>query len=280
MKNTFMGIQDSYKDSDIAILSIPYENKLSYRTGTKKGPDEILKASLELEHFSLFFNENICDKIKIHTFEPLKVKNKDYLEMITLVEKQVSKIKKDGKKFAILGGEHSISIGVFEAILKDDRDISVLHLDAHADLKEEYLNSKYSHGCVIKRLLEKSRNFVSVGIRDYAKEEYEIIKDRKLSVYGTEFNQNEIIRKLEKKVYITLDMDVFDPSIVPGVGTPQPEGLNFKQVIDLINAVGKTKEIIGFDMVELSPITNNPASEFLASKLLYNMIGSCFFERF
>ena len=271
--NNFLGIQTNYKNSEFVILPVPYENKLSWRGGASKGPKAIIKASEELEFFSIPLKERICDKVKIHTSEELKVKNKSYEKMIKEVEENTSKTLKDGKKFALLGGEHSVSIGAINAISKINSAFSILHIDAHADLREEYLGSRYNHACVMKRALEKTKNIVSVGVRSYSKEEHELIKKEKLKVFGIEFENKEILKKIGKKVYITIDLDGFDPSEVPAVGTPQPGGLHWNKVLDLLELIGKEREIIGFDVVELAPLKNEKRSDFLAAKLVYNIIN-------
>lgn len=279
MSSSFLEIWNSYKDADVVLVPAPYENKVSWRKGTVNGPKAIIEASSELEYFSTYFKEEICEKVKIHTSEDLDIREKDYEEMIEVVGEKLSNILKDGKKFGLIGGEHSISIGAFDAISKE-KDFSILHLDAHADLRDNYLGSKYNHGCVMRRALEKTKEIVSVGVRSLSKEEYELIKKEKLNVFGTDFENKEILDKLQKKVYLTIDLDVFDPGELHAVGTPQPGGLRWKEVLGLLEAVGKDKEIIGFDVVELSPFRECKRSDFLAAKLVYNLIGYCFMDKF
>ncbi len=278
-KDLFLGIQTNYKDADVVIIPAPYEGKVSWGTGSDKGPDAIIEASLQLEHYSLDLKDSISEKVRIHTREPLKLKNKKSEEMVSEIKNVVSKVISDGKKPILLGGSHIVSIGAFEAL---DHKVSILQIDAHADLKDEYLGSKINHGCVMRRAFDKKLPFVSVGIRDYAKEEKELMDKNNISknIFGIEFENEQVINKLGKEVYITIDLDGFDPSEVPAVGTPQPGGLRWNRVINLLEEIGKYKKIIGFDVVELAPFKEGKASDFLAAKLTYTLIGYCFLDRF
>lgn len=277
---TFLGIQNSYEKSDFIIVPAGYENNVSWLKGTKNGPKAIIDASEELEFYSTYLKDRICDKVKVCTSDPLKLKNKNYEKMLEIVEKTTLKALEGKKKFGLIGGEHSIILGAVNAISKKYKNFSILHLDAHADLRNSYLGSKYNHACVMRRALEKTKNIVSVGVRSYSKDEADLIKRKKLNVFGPDFEISKVINKLKRNVYITLDLDVFDPSEVPGVGTPQPGGLRWNQILDLIEKIAKNKEIVSFDIVELSPIKNQKISEFLAAKLLYNLIGYSFANRF
>jgi len=277
--DSFLGIQTNYKDADIVILSAPYEGKVAWGTGSDKGPKAILEASLQLEHYSIELKDSISEKVKIHTLEPLKLKNKKPEELVQEVKRAVAKVISDGKKPVLLGGSHIVSIGAFEAL---DLKASVLHIDAHADLKNEYLGSKINHGCVMRRAFDKKLPFVSVGIRDYAKEEKEFMNNKNIlkNIFGINFENEQVLDKLGKEVYITIDVDGFDPSEVPATGTPQPGGLSWSKVINLLEEIGKYKKIVGFDVVELAPFEVNERSDFLAAKLTYTLIGYCFLERF
>ncbi len=274
----FMRLDNSYEDSDLVILQAPYQGDVSWLEGTDKGPGAIIDASLELEHFSTYLKARISEKVKIHTQGILAVKERKPEDMIKIVQKEVSRILEDGKKFALLGGDHSVSIGAINEIAKKEEEFSILHIDAHGDLRDEYLGSKYNHACVMRRAREKTKKTVSVGVRSYCFEEKELIEKEKINIYGTDFKIEEILDKLTKKVYITIDLDGFDPSEVPAVGTPQPGGLSWNQGIELIREVSKKKEIISFDIVELSPLEENKISDFFATKLLYNTIGYSFLD--
>jgi len=270
-----MGLQEHYKDADIVIVPVPYEETVFYRKGTKNGPKEILEASLKLEDFDFQAKRDLLEGIKVHTADPF-VPPKKPEEAVSAVEEYFSKIFKD-KKFPIaLGGEHSISVGIAKAAKKFN-DFSVLQIDAHADLFDEYTGTKFSHACAMRRIREFA-SVVHVGVRSMGKEEHEYIKKEKLEefIHPVEFDAEKVISQLSEKVYITIDMDAFDPSEVPGVGSPEPGGLKWDKVISLLEKVSKHKKIIGFDVVELAPVPDNVISEFTAAKLVYKLAGFSF----
>ena len=284
MRKTFLDIQTDYNNADFIILNVPYENKLSWKEGTKNGPKAIIEASKELEFYSLELKDKICDKVKINTQPPLKVSKIKYKNMIKIVEKSVKKAIESDKKFCLIGGEHSITIGAVYGLDNSKIDnFSIIYLDAHADLRDWFLGSKYNHACTLRRIIEKNNSILAIGVRSYSYEEAEFIKKNKIKILGPGVNLKEIkklIKQLKNKIYISIDMDVFDPSEIPAVGTPQPGGMHWNEILKLIKIIAKNKEIIGFDIVELSPIKNNYQSEFLGAKLLYNLIGYCFKDKF
>ena len=175
-----------------------------------------------------------------------------------------------------LGGEHSISIGVIKSYARHYKGLSVLHLDAHVDSRESYEGSRYNHACVIARVRECIRNIVSVGIRSMDVSERSNV-DRKKMFFAHEIHDSDkwiskAVGQLTDTVYITIDLDVFDPGIVPSTGTPEPGGLGWYQVMELLYAVSKSKRIVGFDVVELCPSTSK-APDFLAAKLIYTLLS-------
>jgi len=179
----------------------------------------------------------------------------------------------------LLGGEHSVAVGAFDAVAAHFGEkaggISVLHIDAHADMRDEYEGTKYSHACAIRRCREKL-HAVSVGIRSYSEEEAKEMKRQKCIIFGPEFDEEEVIGKLKESVYVTIDLDAFDPSECPAVGTPEPGGMRWKQAVSLLRKVCERKKVIGFDVVELAPIPVQNVSDFLAARLVYKMI--CYME--
>jgi agmatinase len=183
-----------------------------------------------------------------------------------------------GKLPVVLGGEHSISEGAVRAVRERHPKLSVLQLDAHADMRDRYLDSPFSHACVMRRIREHGIA-ASVGIRSYSEEEAEYLRAHPVPMWSTrQFralrgNWSTILEALTEDVYVTFDLDALDPSIVPGTGTPEPGGLDWYEAVDLLAAVAERRRIVGFDVVELAPIGGQVASDFLAARLTYRMMG-------
>lgn len=264
-----------YKKSRFVILPVPYEGTVSYGKGTSKGPAAILKASKNLE----LYDEELCKdsyKSGIVSLEPLKSASNPE-KMVENVEIACRRIIEDKKFPILLGGEHSISTGFCRALKKKYPNLSVLQLDAHADLRQKYDGTPYSHACIMARVREICPA-VQVGIRSLSKEEAEWIKKDNLPIFWAKdiYNNDnwfdKAISKLSDNVFITIDVDIFDPSIMEATGTPEPGGLNWYQVVRFLKEVCKRKKIVGFDVVELAPNGNN-ACDFSCAKLVYKMIG-------
>jgi len=284
IRTPFMDVKNSYTNSDVVIIPIPYENTVSWIKGTEKGPKTIIEASMELEFFSTYLNRRIVDYVKIYTSHGLDMERKSYEDMLDIVEKKTNKILEDGKKIVAIGGEHSISIGIVNSITKryGKNGFSVIQFDAHADMREEYLGSKFNHACTMKRIRENTDSTFSIGVRSYSEEENKEIKQNKIKLYNSDISNseiNEIIKNSKNDIYITIDLDVFDPSEVPAVGTPQPDGMNWKKILYTLRKISSNKNIIGFDIVELSPFKKDKRSDFLAAKLLYVLIGYAFIKK-
>jgi len=262
----FIGSEHSFDESDVVVLPVPYEKTVCYMPGTAKGPAAIIDASMQLEGFDVELGYEISGKVKIHT-----AKEAGYEE----IEKRVSEILSKNKLPIILGGEHSVTVPAVRAAAKKYNNLSVLQIDAHADLRDELGGSRNSHGCVMRRVREITKKTVQVGIRDMSAEEKEYIGKEGIRgfVYGTKFDADGVVRQLSDNVYITIDLDGFDPSEVPAVGTPQPGGLRWDEVTALLRKVAEKKNVVGFDVVELAPIKGQVASDFLAAKLVYRTIG-------
>jgi len=279
----FLGLEEEYsnfKKAKVVILQVPYDKTTTYIHGTKDGPAAIIDSSRYLERFDDELGQETF-RIGLHTMEPLAV---DGLEPEALVEKvhtSTAEILKANKFPILLGGEHSVSIGSVKAFKDVYPDLSVLQLDAHYDMRDIYFGSKLNHGCVGRRISEICP-IVQVGMRSYSKEEKDFLalqqngKIKSVNVYDildTPMWKDKTAASLSEHVYVTLDLDVFDPSMVPAVGTPEPGGLGWYEAIDLLKEVAKDKKIVGFDIVELCPIKGNIASDFLAAKLLYKILG-------
>ncbi len=271
-----------FKKSRVVILQCPYDLTASYKKGTQKGPAAVIDAS---EHMELFDEELKSEtyKVGIYTTPPLDIENLAPEAMVKRVREEVSDILKNEKFPVIIGGEHSVSIGAVEAVAEVYKDVSVLHLDAHHDLRDEFDGSRFSHACVTRRFIEKC-GVVQVGTRSLSKEEQDFIdtKPEKLTtvnVYDILDNamwKETAVKALSDTVYISLDLDVFDPAVMPAVGTPEPGGIGWYEMLDFLKLVIRSKKIVGFDLVELMPVEGIVGSDFLAAKLLYRMLGYIF----
>ncbi|MDD5096717.1 MAG: agmatinase [Candidatus ainarchaeum sp.] len=278
MALSFMERNDAYADAKVCIIPVPYEATVCFRQGTKNGPAALLKASYEVEDYDIELEREVVEE-GFHVMEPLKIKDGEKPEnVVEMVRSIVSKVYADKKIPVVIGGEHSVSVGPVQAL--KDEDISVLHLDAHSDLRDEFEGSKYSHACAARRMRELVDSMAQVGIRSATRECIEFLDSigkKDTMFFGRNYDIDEILEILGEKVYITLDMDGFDSSLVPAVGTPQPGGFLWTDFIDICKAVGKDKEIVGFDVVELAPINDNPASDLVAAKALYKLAGFALF---
>ncbi|MCX7862814.1 MAG: agmatinase [Bacteroidales bacterium] len=281
MKYNFGGLEEKFSDynsSNVVVLPIPYDGTSTWIKGADKGPDAILEASANMELYDIEYDTEFYT-VGIHTLEPLG----PYNSPEQMAEDSYNHVKKHiSNKFIItLGGEHSISYGPIKAHAEEYGPLTVLQLDAHSDLREEYEGSKYNHACIMARAKEFAA-LVQVGIRSQCVEEANSF-DRKNMFFAHElyYNKNwieDVVSRIKtKNVYITIDLDVFDPSIMPSTGTPEPGGLLWYETLELLEEVFKKKHVVGFDVVELCPNVINKAPNFLAAKLIYKMIGYKFF---
>lgn len=278
--NNFAELEDeisSYKNSKVVILPVPYEKTTTYVKGTAKGPQAIIDASRNMEIYDEELNKDIS-KVGICTLNELKIDEKPEL-MVNIVSNNIKKLIDDSKFPVIIGGEHSITPGCVKAFAENYNNFSVLQLDAHADLRDQYEGTKYSHACPMRRVLEINKNLVQVGIRSLSPEEAYFVKKKNMEIFWAKdiFDNNawmdKAISGLAKNVYITFDLDVFDPSILPSTGTPEPGGLYYYQVLKFLRKVFEQKNVVGFDVVELRPNENDVGSDFTAAKVIYKMIG-------
>lgn len=266
-------INQDFKTAKVVIIPVPYDGTVTYIKGAAKGPEAILLASESLEEFDeetgkelkdwQIFTMPIPDNMPKHPFAVIKYTEKEVLSAI-----------KNKKIPFVIGGEHSISVGGVLAFKEAGFDFEVLYLDAHLDLRDKYNSSKYNHACAARRIIDMGIPVTFVGIRSIAKEEAEFVKKKKISVFRASGSQvAQILRNLKKKnVYISLDFDVFDPSIMPSVGNPQPGGVFWYEMLNLLKQLTKKKKIIGADFVEFSPISGFATPDVLAAKLIYKMI--------
>jgi len=266
----------AFESSRVALLPVPYDFSTSYQSGTRWGPQAILAASRNME----LWDEELGPTYRagIHTLRELEPTALGPGEMARRVEQAFDWIHAAGKLPAMLGGEHSITAGAVRSALRRHPKLSVLQLDAHADMRDRYLDSPDSHACVMRRIRELC-SAVSVGIRSLSEEEAEWLAAHPAPIWSTRQlralrgDWSRIVGALTDDVFITFDLDALDPACLPGTGTPEPGGLDWYEACDLIGAVAAKKRIVGFDVVELAPLPGNVASDFLAARLTYRMIG-------
>lgn len=283
ISDNFGGLEkrySEYKKSKAAIIPIPYERTTTYIKGTNKAPGAIIEASKNMELYDEEL-DRIIAKAGISTLAPLEI-HQGPEAMVDNVKNHCLKVLNDNKFPVVIGGEHSVSVGFFLAIKEKYPDISVLQFDAHADLKDKYKDSKYNHACVMARIREHC-DAVSVGVRSLSFEEAEKIKKNGYKIIWAKDKKEagawvkEILDNLKKDVYITIDVDVFDPGLIFTVGTPEPGGLNWHDILAMIKPVFKEKNVVGFDVVELCPNSAHKAPDFIMAKLIYKMLGYKFF---
>ncbi len=278
---TFLGLparESPFATSSVAVLPIPYEATVSYMGGTRYGPRSLLHASRFLEVFDheLDFEPY---RIGVHTLPELVVSDAGPEKALGQVRQAVDTLLDAGKFVIMLGGEHSLSAPAIlaHADRLDAGELSVLQLDAHADLRSEYEGTPYSHACAMYHVHDRAR-LVPVGIRSLTSEERELIRTKEIPVvFGYELEQDNWIDRavgaLGSKVYITVDIDYFDPALVPSTGTPEPGGGSWYPTLRLLERVFREKEVVGCDVVELAPIPGIVAPDVLAAKLVYKLIA-------
>jgi len=262
-----------YEGASIVILPVPFDKTSTWMKGADKGPAAIMEASRYLEFYDI---ETDSEVLKKGIFTAGPVRSGSSAALIRKTSSVVSRYLKDGKLVVTLGGEHSVSIGAIKSYAERYKDLSILHLDAHADSRDSYEGSRYNHACVMARAREFVRNIVSVGIRSMDASERPGIDSKRMFFAHTMHNSDEWMDGaaglLTGSVYITIDLDVFDPGIMPSTGTPEPGGLDWRQVMKLLSSVAKSKRIVGFDVVELCP-SSVKAPDFLAAKLIYTLLS-------
>jgi agmatinase len=249
------------------IIPCPHEATTSYGQGTKNGPRAILHAMRQVENFD---EETGRPMVAPGALQVLKS------TACSSLRRKVAGVLKDNLFPIILGGEHSLTPEAVKALAAKYQDISVLQLDAHADLRDAYRGSRASHACAIRRVLEICPA-VQAGVRNIAAEEWTWARRsgqiNKIHFAFRPLTASKIIRQLSRKVYITIDVDVFDPSVIPATGTPEPGGLSWYAVLDLLKTVCAKKQVVGFDVVELAPRKGEIVSDFIVAKLIYKLIG-------
>lgn len=304
----------TYESSHVVFLPIPFEATTTYRAGTREGPGAILRASRAME----LYDEELDVEpylLGLHTMEEVELSRLSFETAHRQVEELVRELLAAGKFPVLLGGEHSLSLGAVRACKAAYPDLSVVQLDAHADLRDTYEDTRYSHACIARRIVEICP-LVQVGIRSMSREEADFLAGgdpwkgessvragtrrdnvvfakeivaggagtlpRKTRNARKHFSKDIIadaaplalpLSRLSHNVYVTIDLDVFDPSEMPAVGTPEPGGLSWFEVLCILRQVASNANVVGFDVVELCPLAGNIAPDFLAAKLIYKMLA-------
>jgi len=276
----FGGIDPEYEAIEQAafvVVPVPYDLTTTYQGGARKGPAAILEASCNME---LYDEELDAESYRagIHTVPPLEAVAAGPEGMLERVEEAIDGVFELGKIPVMLGGEHSITLGAVRAAVKRYPKLSVLHLDAHADMRESYQGTPYSHACIGRRMLELCP-VVQAGIRSMSVEEAAFLRKGTVPFYSAAAIRKDrtwvskAVGHLSKDVYISVDLDALDPSVMPATGTPEPGGMLWQDVLELIREVCRKRRVVGFDVVELAPIPGMVAPDFLAARLAYRMMG-------
>jgi len=290
IKSNFLGIaaeHSAFESSKIVVLPAPYEATVSYGSGTRNGPAAILKASHQVEFFDEETKREIHLEHGIATLPPVNFGKKKDAEALQVLFDAASSLLELQKFVVTLGGEHTISAAPIAAFAKKYPDLSVLQFDAHSDLRPEYQGNKYSHASVMARVCEflDPRRIVQVGIRAQCREEAEFIRDHGVNTFYAheirsgrhtrllKYWDDAVAEALTDTVYVTFDVDGFDPSLMPATGTPEPNGLFWAEVMQCLRKVSEKRRIVGFDVVELAPIKGLHHPDLATAKLVLKMLN-------
>lgn len=266
----------AYSRSLFVVIPVGYEQTVTYQKGTRAGPRSILDASANMETYDEVVGGETVE-VGIHCLPPAYPRGRPEA-VANRLEKVVGKILRDRKVPGMLGGEHSLSLGPIRACRKAYEDLGVLHLDAHGDLRDSYEGTRYGHGCIMRRCLEICP-VTQVGVRSISREESRLIAAGAVRTFFAHERGKKgwpprgLLDRLPRNVYLSIDMDVFDPSLVPGVGTPEPGGLSWDEVASLVEMVARRRNVVAFDVMETRPIPGSTVSEFTAAKLAYRIMG-------
>lgn len=276
----------SLAEAAVLLLPIPYEGAVSYGRGAGRGPEALLAASAQME----LFDEDLLGenwRVGIHTLPAIEPNLAGPRVMLDTIRECALPLLRAGRPLIGIGGDHSVTVGLLEA----HREVfgtgfTVLQLDAHADLRESYQGSPYSHACVVRRVLELGLPVVQVGVRSLSAGEWEVItgQGREGQIHWArpivtatpaerEAWLSRLVGGLGERVYVSLDLDVLDPAVMPGTGTPEPGGLDYYTVLSILERVVRSSTLIGADLVELAPIPGQNVSEFTAARILYKLLG-------
>ncbi len=279
-RRNFLGIPPEAAELEkarFAVLPVPFEKTTTYRRGTMYGPISLIEASQQLELHDEETGTSTW-KAGVHTMAavPILDRPSDYF---TSIANAVEPVLRMGKVVFTIGGEGSITEGPLSGVQRVHHKVTVLHFDAHADLRPTYSGSVYNHACAAQRMLRYADKVVQVGIRSIADDEVRELHNKKLKTFFMHQNRDvaalipKVVEELSDPVYISIDLTGFDPSVVPGVGRPEPGGFGWYDALDLFRAVINNKKVVAVDVVELTPLKETVASELTAAKLIYRLMG-------
>lgn len=283
----FLGLEEKfsrYRTARVAVLPVPYDSAASYSVGTRHGPQAIIAAS----HHCEFFDEELqrdCHTIGIATLDAVEPVISGPKAMHEALFQHARRPVRDGKILFGLGGDHSISSALVRAVMTKYKKLSVLQIDAHGDLRQSFQGSPFSHASVMRRILDLGATIVPVGIRAICAEEHRFMKRSGIvPVTARDCQMSEdwvdrVLNALGETVYITIDIDGFDPAFAPGTGTPEPGGLDWYQVTGLLRLVAGEKRVVGADIVEVMPLPGQVVTEFLAARLAFKLMSYVFADR-
>lgn len=283
LPNTYFLLSEEecrYDTSRAVILPLPFERTTSYGKGTIEGPAALLRASQALELYDEELDA-VPAEMGIATLPPFSPEAHEMGEALGEVRAEARRHLKAGKFLAAIGGEHSVTSALVAAARDVHGEVGVVQLDAHADLREEYEGTRWSHAAVMRRVVEDGAPTLAVGVRSLSAPEARFLRERELpTIWGSELGKDSLparfrrrLDALPERVYLTFDVDYFDPSLVPATGTPEPGGGTWYPTLELLRTLFRRKEVVAMDLVELAPIGGQPASDFLAAKLLYKCLG-------
>lgn len=268
--------QSALESSRVAIIPVPYDSTTSFRSGSRDGPEAMITASYSLEDYDFELELDVSE-IGIHTTGAIEPHMAGPGPMSERIKSVVGDYLTMGKTIGLLGGEHSITIGSVQAHVEAYPDLSVLYLDAHADLRNEYMGTPFGHASAARRVYECCP-IALAGIRSMCQEEHDFIRENNIPVWYWDPNSlnsswESILDSLSGSVYVSVDLDVLDPALMPAVGTPEPGGLTWHQLVSLLGIVGESRRIVGFDVCELAPADGPPACSYTAAKLVYKLVA-------
>ncbi len=278
--DNFLGLPAAGSDqrqARYAVLPVPYDATTSFQTGARWGPRAVITASQQVELFDPEYRREFIAP-GIATLEPVEPLA-DPAEMHRAIFEAARRPVAKGRFLIGLGGEHSVTSGLVRAVMQRHKALSVLQIDAHADLRDQYHGTPYSHASVMRRVLDLGARHVAVGIRSYSREEHQFMKAHGMEPFSPARIRQEpdwveaVVEGLGEKVYVTIDIDGFDPSLAPATGTPEPGGLDWWQVNELLREVARRRTVVAADVMEVSPLPGGMQTEFLAARLIYKLIA-------
>ena len=276
----FLALSEEYaglEPARVVLIPVPYDSTTSFRAGTREGPNAMIGASYGLEDYDCELDSDVS-LVGIHTTPALEPHMGSPEAMVRRVREAVSGYVRVGKVVGVLGGEHSIAVGSVQAHLESYPDLSVLYVDAHADLRDCYMGTSWGHASGARRIHERCP-LVLLGVRSLCLEERDYIRSNALPTFfwpppgDVSSLLPEIAGRLSPSVYVSIDLDAFDPSLMAAVGTPEPGGMGWYQMISLLRGVAESRRIVGFDVCELSPGDGPAACSYTAAKLVYKLVA-------